>query len=160
MLSLKVGVYMFEPRKKYESYKASAGFSSDEPSLTQQQFKDECDINVLYARYQQTGVFYPPFDGHPTNSAAPVFGDFSSDDYGDMMAYQNSLVRVREAFEQLPLAVRERFNYNPINMVEFLSDPANTAEAQKLGLLKEVKNAPATASGSVSVPSGTGEKAS
>ena len=52
------------------------GWKSSAPSMTQQQFKDEADINYIVSMYDSSGVM-PTFhgDGQP---AQPVFGDFAS----------------------------------------------------------------------------------
>lgn len=140
-------------RNKYECYHSSEGLTFTQPTKTQPQFKDDCDINVLYDRYKQTGVFYPPYSGMPHASSSPVFADLSSEDFGDMMVYENRFIAVREAFEKMPQQVKERFNYDPMNMARFLSDKSNFDEAVKLGLLKVRDNnasAPSSASPSPS----------
>lgn len=124
-------------RKKYDCYQETSGQLNQSPSLTQQQFAEDADINVLYARYQDTGMFYDPFSVSG-NGAQPQYGDFSDFDHTDFMAAQNMLVEARERFEALPLSVRERFNYDPAKLLEFCSDPKNREEAAKLGLLKTI----------------------
>lgn len=128
-----------EIRKRYECYVASPGITFVEPSLTQQQFADDTDINVLVDRYEDTGFFYDPLSviNGKSASSSPTFGDFSEFDSADYMRSQNVLVKARESFENLPVEIRERFNYNPLNLLEFISDKANYEEALKLGLVNE-----------------------
>lgn len=99
----------------------------DTPSLTRQADKDDCDINVMMARYQSTGV-------EPrVNPRAAQWGDFA-----DVPTYQEALNVVRQAdedFALLPAEVRERFGNDPSGMLRFLSDEENRAEAIKLGLV-------------------------
>lgn len=96
-------------------------------SLTKQEFKDECDINVLMRHYQQTGLA-PPVAAGMAN-----YGDFSQDI--DFLAAQRVVVRAREQFEALPSGIRDRFNNDPARFLAFINDKANLDEAAKLGLL-------------------------
>ncbi len=121
-------------RKLRECYSESSGFLSRSPSLTQQQFADEADINYLYSKYQDTGFFYDPFTT-PTSGAEPKYGDFSGFDYSDFMASQNMLVEATRRFEALPLDIRKRFNYDPAALLEFVQDSKNRDEAIRLGLI-------------------------
>lgn len=97
------------------------------PSLTRQADADDCDINVMMARYQATGI-------EPrVNPRQPQWGDFT-----DVPSYQEALAMVQQAkddFEGLPAEVRARFGNDPAGMLEFLSDEANREEAIKLGLV-------------------------
>lgn len=109
-----------------EASRASA-LACDDPSLAQQSFKDECDLNVLMERFGQ-GYQVPP------GVVAPSFGDFTgATNYHDMM---NVIAVANEAFDLLPAAVRERFVNDPGQFVAFCSDEANRAELDKLGLLE------------------------
>ena len=97
-----------------------------EPSLAKQEFKEECDINVLLERFAITGAM-------PENVRMPTYGDFM-----DVPDYQSALNAGREAeqsFMELPAKIRERFQNDPQKLVEFCSDKANLAEAQSLGLV-------------------------
>lgn len=98
--------------------------------MTQQQFKDECDINRIMDRYLRTGVLSDPLQQRQPGT----YGDFS--ELGDYMEHMNKVVEAREMFEALPAKVRERFANNPANMIEFVMDSDNRAEAIKLGLLE------------------------
>jgi len=108
---------------------------------TQQSFKDECDINVLMKRYEKTGIL-------PTGrDLPPQFGDVTSVDFMESM---NQVATVRGVFSQLDARTRARFENDPAQMLDFMADPANRAEAVKLGLLPKVpEEAPQSA---VAVP--------
>lgn len=91
----------------------------------QQQFKDECDINVLIKKF---GI-----DNLPITKRMPIIGDFA-----DVMDYQtalNMVLEADEAFMQLPGKVRERFDDSPQKLMEFLENRDNRDEAVKLGLI-------------------------
>lgn len=98
----------------------------ESPDMTQQQFKDECDINVIAKRFGITGDL-------PVNGVMPQFGDFTGvEDYHSAM---NAIRYAEEAFMALPGLVRERFGHNPQRFVEFCSDVRNYDEAATLGLV-------------------------
>ena len=104
------------------------GTVNGEPTLTQQQFKEECDINNIMARYQNTGEFT-----HLTRKQG-VYGDFS-----EIKDYQTMLQTVLEAdaaFASLPAKMRLRFQNDPAQLLEFIQDPKNTEEAISLGLME------------------------
>lgn len=112
---------------------------SSSPSLTRQEFKDEANVNNLLKRYALTGAFYDPLTTQKAASRKPLFGDFTH--FQDFQACQNAIIEAREAFDALPVEVRERFNYDPAKLISFLSDDANRDEAIKLGLIEKAAEA-------------------
>jgi len=107
---------------------------SDSPigeTRTQQQFKDEANINTIVKRYIKTGQL-----GNPNASRQPSFGDFSSVDYMDM---RNAIADIDQDFASLPAKVRRRFNEDPYQLVRWLENPANAKEAAKLGLISQAE---------------------
>lgn len=116
-------------------------------------FANDSDINVIMKRALKSGVFP---DGRIDE---PMFGDFT--ELGDFHNLQNRLLDAYERFALLGADVRDRFNNNAGNLLDFLSNPANRDEAVKLGLLPEIKPAAAgaaaggaAAGGSVGSPGG------
>lgn len=107
------------------------------PSMTLQQFRDECDINNLVARYHRTGSFYNALDCAGRVVRMPQYGDFS--EIGDFREQQQKILDVYEMFATLPAKVRERFNNNPAFFVEFVADEKNIDECVKLGILERPK---------------------
>ena len=107
------------------------GWKSSVPSMTQQQFKDEADINYIVLMYNSSGVM-PTFhgDGQP---AQPVFGDFASLPDNAQEMY-NLMIEARNNFNSLPLEVRKRFNYDPASFLEFAENPENLDELVSMGL--------------------------
>lgn len=97
-----------------------------EESMTQQQFKDEVDINTIVARFGLTGEL-------PENLRMPVSGDFTK--VGDFQSAMQMVREAEEAFMELPGQVRARFHNDPQRLIEFIEDDANREEAQKLGLV-------------------------
>lgn len=95
-----------------------------EPTMTQQQFKDECDINQILQKFVETGFLDTIGPG--------VFADIS-----DTLDYQSSLNFIKQAdemFAALPSGIRERFHNNPAEYMDFVHDPSNLAEGQELGI--------------------------
>lgn len=114
----------------YDADQASLDSSlscADSPSFTQQQFKEECDINHLVARFGLTGTM-------PQNPDVPAYQDF--EDIFDFHTAQNAVTHARQQFEALPSRLRSRFNHSPQALLTFLADPANRDEAVALGLVK------------------------
>lgn len=97
------------------------------PSRTQQQFKDETDINTIVRRFGLTGEL-------PQNVRPPVSGDFTGImDFQDAL---NAVIAAERSFMELPGALRARFANDPQLLMDFVADPNNYDEARKLGLLK------------------------
>lgn len=102
-------------------------WSSDQPSMTQQQFKDECDINTIAKNFGLTGQV-------PTAVYAPTYGDFT--DIEDFQGALHAIQAATDAFYELPASVRERFQHRPDALVAFCSDARNADEMAALGLTK------------------------
>lgn len=105
-----------------------------EPSMTHQEFKDDCDVNLILARFLKTGQM-PPWQ-----SQTGVYADLTQlPSYEEAM---NTVVHGNRAFEQLPAHIKQRFGQSPQMLMDFLADPANDEEAVKLGLMNPPKPAP------------------
>lgn len=105
------------------------GTRNVEPSKTQQQFKDECDINNIVKRFADTGEFR-----HLTSKEG-TYADFSQiTDYQDML---DTVIYAKNAFSSLPAEVRKRFGNDPGLLLQFLQDPNNREEGEKLGLINK-----------------------
>lgn len=101
---------------------------SKSPSLTVQAPAEETDINKIMKRVMKGQSVI-------VNNGQPFYGDVS-----DLGGLQEAFMKVQEAedlFMQYPADVRERFENDPIQLVEFLENPNNRAEAEKLGLVNK-----------------------
>lgn len=109
-----------------------------EPTMTQQNFRDEVDINTIVKRFGLTGEM-------PEDFRAPEYGDFS--DVTDFQSAQNAVLAAQAAFMEMPAGMRARFENNPQLLMEFLADKENLAEARELGLVapEVIKEPPAAA---------------
>lgn len=121
-----------EIRSAYSPRKAVV-LKCEGPGRTKQAMKDECDINLILARFQKTGVL----DFVETRQAQ--FGDVTGLDFQTAM---NTVTEAQAMFDDLPAKVRARFDNDPVQLLDFLNDPANDEEAIKLGLLEAAKADP------------------
>lgn len=108
-----------------ESFRGS-DLECKDPSLAQQQFKDDVDINVLLERFKVTGVM-------PQSVVLPAYGDFLG--ITDYRSAQDAVLRAKHAFMDLPANLRARFDNDPQRLLEFVSDDKNRDEAIRLGLV-------------------------
>lgn len=105
-----------------------SGLACEEPSLAQQHFKEECDINTILERFNITGML-------PQVPLSPRYGDFTG--IGDYHTALNRVIAAQDEFEALPAQIRARFDNDPANLIEFLNDEANRPEAEELGLVEK-----------------------
>lgn len=110
-------------------------WQSDLPSLTQQQFLEESDINNIIARYRDTNMVY-------SSAREPMYGDFTN-----LPSYQEALDIVNrgaDIFMSLPSKVRGEFDNDPSKFLEYANDPAHKEDLVKWGLVP--RDAPKVAS--------------
>jgi phage internal scaffolding protein len=103
-----------------------SGLACEEPSLAQQHYKEECDINTILEKFNITGMM-------PENTLSPRYGDFTG--IGDYHTAMNRVIAVQDEFEALPAQIRARFNNDPAQLIEFLENSDNRPEAEELGLV-------------------------
>jgi len=85
----------------------------------------------------------------PGAGVQPVYGDITRDDFHEAL----EIIRETNAvFDRLPAEVRSAFGNDPENMVAFLQDERNDAQARKWGLKPPLATPPS--SGSNPPPSG------
>ena len=111
----------------YDTDQASdeAGLKCSDESLTQQQFKEEADINTIVDRFLRSGVL-------PTPVNMPQYVDYEG--VFDFQSAMNVVRAADENFMRLDAKVRARFNNSPQEFLEFFANPENTEEAIRLGL--------------------------
>lgn len=100
-------------------------------TMTQQQHKDDCDINNILKRYEKTGILPDLI------KADPQYGDFST-----VPSYQQALdtvYKAQEQFDALGAKIRERFQNDPEKFLQFVNDPKNIDEMCSLGLATKVQ---------------------
>jgi len=111
--------------KRSLSERTQTSINPDE-DRTKQEFKEECDINVIWSRYAKNGVF-----DHVAKST-PQFGDFTNaSEYSERL---NQVIAAQDGFDNLPALTRRRFGNDPGELLAFMDDPANREEGESLGL--------------------------
>lgn len=98
------------------------------PSRTVQASKDECDINTIMKRYKQVGII------DHVNTAKAHYGDYTA-----VNEYQDSMNLINQAnadFMALPSDIRQLFNNDAGEFLEFATNPKNLDEMIELGLAK------------------------
>lgn len=105
-----------------------------DPSLAQQSFKDEVDINLLLEKFKVTGQL-------PPGVRLPQYGDFTGvSDYASAMKV---VLRAQDDFMKLPAEIRSRFGNDPQAFLDFCSDKENLPELRRMGLAPEAVVDPA-----------------
>lgn len=114
--------------KSTYSPKLKVSITFPEDSLhTKQEFADECDINVLLARYQNTGEI------PNINERAPQYLDATGHDFQTHMDF---IAGAKSLFQEMPSAIRNRFDNDPAKFLDFTSQEKNRPEMAEMGLLK------------------------
>ena len=103
-----------------------SGLNTGTDGGAKQSFKDECDINNIIERF---GLGYEL----PETHRLPQYGDFS--DITDFHSAMNATALARESFDQLPAKIREKFNHDPGQYVDYCLDEKNLAGLKEMGLL-------------------------
>lgn len=106
-------------------------YHSDEPSMTQQHFTDDANINELVRRFGITNEQIP----------AVQWTDQYTDLRGipDLRAVLDQARDAKDRFMELPPKLRARFDNSMTKMWAFINDPDNAEEAVRLGLLKKIE---------------------
>lgn len=81
-----------------------------EKRLTKQYFKDECDINNVVKRFQETGFV-------PVTRGEPQYGDAPNLDFKEAL---DLVMSARQEFNDLEHAVQALFDFNESNYYSFL----------------------------------------
>lgn len=97
------------------------------PSMTRQEFADDCDINSIMSRYEATGIMNTPFAKEGLH-----YADYSN--VPDLMTAMSVLSDAQDAFMTLPASVRRQFDNDPVEFVAFASDSANLDQMRLWGL--------------------------
>lgn len=105
---------------------------SSKPSLTQQEFKESCDINNILAKFsvQAQALGVDPSLLMPQDQG--TYGDFSNLD--DFQTAQNKIAFLNDQFSNLPSDVRRKFGDDLNTFIGAISDPNRIDELGDLGV--------------------------
>lgn len=107
---------------------------NNEPSKTNQSFKDQCDINTIVSKFMKTGEF---------NHLAKRQGFYADvSQFPDLLGAHLIIKESEASFARLPAELRKEFGNNPLEMIEWLQNPENKQKAEEMGLIPktEVQN--------------------
>ena len=107
-----------------------SGLACPEPTLAQQQFRDEADINTILERFGRTGELIVPVN-------VPEFGDYT--EVGDYHSAMNMIIEAQSAFDALPARIRKEFDNDAGRFVDFVMDENNRDKAVEMGLIEAPK---------------------
>lgn len=106
-------------------------------SRTRQEFKDDCDINNILKQFRRSGMITH------RNEYKGQYGEFLAMDFHEAM---NFVLETEEMFMTVPAQIRSRFNNDPAEFVDFVTNPQNQEEIYSMGLAERpVREAPGRA---------------
>jgi len=119
---------------RHENGKVKVVTINSEPTKTQQQFQEQCDVNNIMKKYRNVGEIT-----HLARKAG-TYADLTN--VPDYQGALDTVLQATHAFSTLPAHVRKRFGNDPSELISFLQDKNNNEEAIKLGLKEKppVKN--------------------
>ena len=97
-------------------------------SRAKQEFKSDCDINALMAKYKKTGAF------NHLPSRMMAYGDFTGVD--DLKTAIDQVEDAKAAFMELPADIRKAVDHDPSKFEAWLADEDNHEEARRYGLIE------------------------
>lgn len=100
---------------------------NDEPSMTKQSFKDECDINNILSQFKMTGII-----SH-INEQQPMFTDLPSD--FDYQSSLHTIMQAEESFAALPSMVRDYFSNDPQQFLAAFGSEDGRAKLTEWGII-------------------------
>ena len=119
-------------------------------TVTKQSFKDDCDINLIMAKFVKTGVL------SNTREDPPEYGFASSDDFRESMEIVS---KANSMFESMPSKIRNKFENDPAKFLDFVQDDKNQTEMQEMGLtIKSNNEKPTPAKQSEAIENKSGDE--
>ena len=117
--------------RKYYDKKPNKGITFTQPSMAQQQFAEEANINNIMARYNTTGLLTDPLN---PSTRQYEFGDFST--LPEFRDAQETIIEAKNLFNQMPARVRAEFNNDPGLFLDFCSNDQNIERMYDLGIIE------------------------
>ena len=102
------------------------------PSLTRQEFKNECDLEIVLGKFAKTPEGSQALRNAQGFAEGLRFEDVSC--VPDFRSCRDIARRAEEHFMALPAQIRRRFDNDAAAFVDFVQDPANLEELRTLGL--------------------------
>ena len=108
----------FRKRENQETYQRSNGTYgvrsiNTEPSMTQQQFKQDCDVNYIMDKFLKTGTIT-----HVKAQPGKYLDLVEMPDYNESHL---TIARANSAFAELDARVRQEFDNDPAKFIAYRS---------------------------------------
>lgn len=100
------------------------GLECKDPSLAQQQFKEEADINTIVRRFGVTGQL-------PIVQLPPLLDEFGGDEIFDFQSAMNLLAKAKASFAAMSAEVRDAFQNDPHRFVSQLDAMLTDQDAKR-----------------------------
>lgn len=110
----------------FHNNRTDSGLSCPEPTLAQQQYKEQANITNIVNKYLKTGLVN-------MNTSPPLPDEFTA--ITDFHTAMNIVKRGEQAFNELPSQIRNEFENDAGAFLNALHNPANKEKFQKLGIL-------------------------
>jgi phage internal scaffolding protein len=104
---------------------------NDAPSKTDQSWAKDADVNTIVEKFRKTGKI------ELAKANQGVYADIAQ--ISDLSNAYDQVKRADEAFMTIPSEIRNKLGNDPKNLVPYLNDPKNKAEAMEYGLIKDDK---------------------
>lgn len=117
--------------------------SKDKVMVTQS-LKDEVDINKIMEKIAKGQMM--------ENLKEGIFEDIS--EYNGLEEAFIKVQNAKEDFMTLPAEIREKFDNDPVELINFLENAENRAEAEKLGIIQPRKPVEEAAQPAITPPAG------
>ena len=111
----------------HQELRRDVSIDCSEPKLTDQSYKNQCDINIIMANYAKTGML-----SH-TTTIEPKFIDNTS--IPTLEEAFDIVNRAEEAFYSLPPDIRRLMDNDPSQLELFIQDPNNKDILLKNGVI-------------------------
>lgn len=132
-----------------EAASSASGLFCPGPGRTKQQFLEETDINHIAKNFGLTGLL-------PVSARLPRYEDFS--EVTDFKTAMDALRSAEHNFMQLPSGVREFFQNDPQQLLDFVEDPKNLKKGEEIGLWRLFKEPERPSNASPATPVATGDQ--
>lgn len=107
----------------------ATGLKCEDPTLTQQNTREQTDINFIVQTFARTGVLPQPV-------TLPTYGDFSGvSDYREALEL---IQQAEDAFNSLPADARAHFSNNPADFLDYMENSPDGDLLTKLGIAEYV----------------------
>lgn len=111
---------------QYTNGKTRVVTNNSQRELTEQTHKKQCDLNYILRNYQKTGTI------EHVRKNQGRYDDISPMDFTEAM---HTVSEARNMFNELPAYIRKRVGGEPEKFLEFVQNPDNREELQRLGML-------------------------